>query len=110
MSVVDRLPDASVYSLDASDIPFGADMSDAGGVMLVARAARTPLVVSRPAWRHILAWAVAACLAPSCTGAGGDAVAQTNPQSRSVGRTKNLPPSSAKLSAVLIHMTSRTEH
>jgi Caspase domain/Sel1 repeat len=58
--------------------------------MLVARAARRHVVGFRPAWRHVLAWAVAACLAPSCTAAGGDAVAQTNPQSRSVGRTEDL--------------------
>jgi len=57
--------------------------------MLVARAARRPRVASRPAWRHFLAWAVAAWLASSCS-AGGDAVAQTNPQSRSVGRTEDL--------------------
>jgi hypothetical protein len=58
-------------------------------MMLVARAARRHVVGFRPAWRHVLAWAVAACLAPSCT-AGGDAVAQTNPQSRSVGRAEDL--------------------
>src|SRR5215467_6926995 len=57
--------------------------------MLVAWAARRPLVASRPPWRHFLAWAVAACLASSCS-AGGDAVAQTNPQPQSVGRTEDL--------------------
>jgi archaellum component FlaC len=114
VSVVDCLPDASVYFLDASHIPLGADVSNAGGMMLVARAARRHVVGFRPAWRHVLAWAVAACLAPSCTAAGGDAVAQTNPQSRSVGRAEDLlivdcllPPQIRRLGQQVTYLSAR---
>jgi caspase domain-containing protein/Sel1 repeat-containing protein len=55
----------------------------------VAWAARRPLVPSRPIWRHVLAWAAAACLVAGCT-AGGDAVAPTAPQLRSGGRSEDL--------------------
>src|SRR5215467_7448006 len=57
--------------------------------MLVAWAARRFLGGSRPGWRHVLAWAAAACIATSCA-AGGDAVAPANPQPQSVGRTEDL--------------------
>src|SRR5215467_3877211 len=57
--------------------------------MLVARAARRFPGGSRPGWRHVLAWAAAACIATSCA-AGGDAVAPANPQPQSVGRTEDL--------------------
>src|SRR5262245_50814244 len=50
-----------------------------GGMMLVARAARWPVVRSRPAWQHIRAWAAAISLVGICT-ATGNAEAQTSPQ------------------------------
>ena len=81
--------------------------------MLVAQAARRPLFASRPAWRHVLAWVAAVCLAPSCA-AGGDAVAQTNPQSRSVGRTEDLlivdcllPPQIRRLGQQVTYLSAR---
>jgi hypothetical protein len=81
---------------------------------MFARAARRPLVGSRPAWRHVLAWAVVACLAPSCTAAGEDAMAQTNPQSRSVGRTEDLlivdcllPPQIRRLGQQVTYLSAR---
>lgn len=81
--------------------------------MLVVRAARRPLVASRLAWRRVLVWAAAACLVASCT-AGGDAVAPTTPQLRSVGRTEDLlivdcllPPQIRRLGEQVTYLTAR---
>ena len=79
----------------------------------MARTARRSLVGTRPAWRRVLAWAAAACLAASCT-AGGDAVAPTAPQLRSVGRTEDLlivdcllPPQIRRLGDQVTYLTAR---
>ena len=57
--------------------------------MLVARAARWPVVRSRPAWQHIRAWAAAISLVGICT-ATGNAEAQTAPQDRPGDQSEKL--------------------